>query len=144
MSEVKRFSLVKPTDQTPFHIDFSWWQSNESDWHVHLRSLLCETHQEMFANWQNDQLIDWVDPETAEVRPMDGLQHMLLSHCSHQPGFITDHTALVDGVFRVLLANGNAPMNSQQLAQHLGKSADTILRTISGPRVYKGIRPVQG
>jgi hypothetical protein len=85
-----------------------------------------------------------VDPETAEVRPMDGLQHMLLSHCSHQPGFITDHTALVDGVFRVLLANGNAPMKSKQLAQHLGKSADTILRTISGPRVYKGIRPVQG
>ena len=69
MTEVKRFSLMKPTVKTPFHIDFDWWQQNENDWHVHLSSLLCEVHQKMFADWNNDQFIDWVDPETAEVHP---------------------------------------------------------------------------
>ena len=39
MAVVKRFSLVKPTLQTPFHIDFRWWKQNERDWHVFLRSL---------------------------------------------------------------------------------------------------------
>ena len=37
MAEVKRFSLVKPTVDTPFHIDFAWWKKNERDWHVYLR-----------------------------------------------------------------------------------------------------------
>ena len=141
MTEVKRFSLVKPSVQTPFHIDFDWWQQNENDWHVHLRSTLCETHQAAFSNWDNNQSIDWVDPETAEVRPMDGLQQTLMAHCAKEPEFLTDHTTLVDGVFRILLANGNAPQSSMQLGEQLGKSPEVILKTISGPRVYKGIRP---
>ena len=27
--EDKRFSLVKPTVNTPFHIDFEWWRQND-------------------------------------------------------------------------------------------------------------------
>ena len=142
MTEIKRFSLVKPTVQTPFHIDFDWWQQNENDWHVHLRSVLCEMHQQAFSNWETNQYIDWVDPETAEVRTLDGLQQTLIAHCARQEEFITTHTTLVDGVFRALLAHGNSPLTSMQLGEILGKTPEIILKTISGPRVYKGIRPV--
>ena len=38
MSEVKKFSLIKPTLQTPFHIDFDWWRANDTNWHVALRA----------------------------------------------------------------------------------------------------------
>ena len=38
-------SLLKPGIQTPFHIDFAWWEQNDRDWHVYLRSLLCAEHQ---------------------------------------------------------------------------------------------------
>ena len=135
-------SLVKPTLQTRYRIDFDWWQKNENDWHVHLTGLLCPEHREMFAGVQPGELVDFVDPESAEVRPMDGVQHILLSHCARQPEFVTGQTALVEAVFRTFLANGNSPLTAQELAERLGRPANTILVTLSGMRVYKGIRPM--
>ncbi len=135
-------SLVKPTINTHYHVDFEWWQKNENDWHVHLSSLLCDEHKAIFATLEGGELIDFVDPETAEVRPMDGIQQSILSHCALQPGFVTGQTALVEAVFRTFLANGNSPLSSQQLAERLGRPANTILVTLSGVRVYRGIRPI--
>jgi len=51
---------------------------------------------------------------------------------------------LVDSVFRVLLSNGNQPMTAEELGSRLNRPAQTILRTLSGVRVYKGIRPILG
>lgn len=144
MPEGKRISLVKPTVSTPFHIDFDWWQKNERDWHVYLRSLLCPEHQEAFANVEEGQMIDWVDPQTAEVKPVEGVQNTLMSHCVKQPDFLTDQTALVEAVFRLFLTNGNIPMSSDELGSRLNRPPVTILRTLAGARVYKGIRPVSG
>jgi hypothetical protein len=135
-------SLVKPTLQTHYHIDFAWWQKNENDWHVHLTSLLCPEHKEMFAKVQGSDLIDFIDPETAEVRPMDGLQQIILTHCARQPEFVTGQTAMVEAVFRTFLSNGNSPLSPTELSERLGRPANTILITLSGPRVYKGIRPI--
>lgn len=141
MVEVKRQSLIKPRLDTPFHIDFAWWQKNDRDWHVYLRSFLCPEHQETYAQMDINEKVDWIDPETAEVQSVDGLQHVLITHCAKQPSFITQHTSLVDSIFRTFLANGNAPLTAEELSLHLGRDAQTILRTISAKRVYKGIRP---
>jgi len=141
MTEAKRFSLVKPTVDTPFHVDFDWWKKNERDWHVYLRSLLCAEHQEAFSNIEEGETIDWVDPVTAEVKPVEGVQNALMTHCVRQPDFLTVQTALVEAVFRLFLANGNMPMSSKELGARLSRPADTILRTLAGARVYKGIRP---
>jgi hypothetical protein len=135
-------SLVKPSLHTPYHIDFEWWQKNENDWYVHLTGLLCPEHREMFASLPAGELVDFVDPETAEVRPMDGVQQIILTHCARQPEFVTGQTALVEAVFRTFLANGNSPLTTQELAERLGRPANTILVTLSGMRVYKGIRPM--
>jgi hypothetical protein len=141
MVEGKRFSLVKPTVNTPFHVDFEWWKKNERDWHVYLRSLLCADHQEIFANVEEGEMIDWVDPATAEVKPVDGIQNALMTHCVKQPDFLTAQTAMVEAVFRLFLTNGNIPMTSQELGKRLNRPPETILRTLAGPRVYKGLRP---
>lgn len=141
MADAKRFSLVKPTLQTKFHIDFEWWQSQDRDWRVHLRNLLCPEHQDAFAHLPEDVKVDWVDPETAEVQQVDGLQHILISHCAKRSDFITEHTTMVEAVFRYFLSNGNIPMSAQELSSLLSRPSNTILRTLSGPRVYKGLRP---
>ena len=141
MEVKKRSSLVKPSINTPFHVDFEWWKKNERDWHVYLRSLLCAEHQETFANVEQGQTIDWVDPDTAEVKPVEGVQNALMTHCVKQPDFLTQQTALVEAVFRLFLSNGNVPMSSSDLSARLQRPAQTILRTLAGPRVYKGIRP---
>jgi hypothetical protein len=139
--EVKRYSLVKPTLQTKFHIDFDWWSQSDRNWRVFLQSLLCPEHQQSYAQTDTEEMIDWVDPDTAEIQNVDGLRHILITHCAKQKGFITDRTTLVDAVFRLFLANGNTPLSSIELADRLGRSPDTIMRTLSGVRVYRGIRP---
>lgn len=142
MAEVKRISLVKPTLHTRYHIDFDWWKQNDRDWRVYLQSYLCPEHQEAFSSYDSEAQVDWVDPETAEVQQVDGLQNILINHCARQEGFIDPHTALVDAVFRLFLANGNVPLTPVEMAEQLGgRQPETLLRTLSGPRVYKGIRP---
>ncbi|MEJ5200911.1 MAG: hypothetical protein WHV66_01650 [Anaerolineales bacterium] len=141
MPDIKHFSIVKPNLSTPFHIDFEWWRQHDNNWRIYLHSCLCEEHQAAFSDINQNSFIDWVDPQTAEVKPIDGLQNILVNHCAKQPGFVTSNTTLVDAVFRVFLANGNTPLSPIQLAQQTGKPAETILRTLSGPTVYKGIRP---
>jgi len=139
--EGKRVSLAKPGLQTPFHIDFNWWAKNDRDWRVYLRSNLCREHQIAFEQVDIEDKIDWVDPETAEVQRVDGLQNILITHCAKQPGFITEYSTLVDASFRLFLANGNTPMSVMELGERLGRPAETILRTLTGGRVYKGMRP---
>lgn len=140
VNEVKRMSLIKPTLQTCFHIDFDWWQKNDRDWHVYLRNYLCQEHQDVFAKVEETAQVDWVDVETAEVQQVDGLQHTLITHCAKQEGFITQQSILTDALFRIFLSNGNQPLTSVELGQILGRPALVILKTLSGPRVFQGIR----
>ena len=88
-------------------------------------------------------MIDWIDPQTAEVKPVDGVQHALMTHCALLPEFSDARTAMVEAVFRIFLVNGNVPMSAEDLGKRLGRPADTILRTLAGPRVYRGLRPYQ-
>jgi hypothetical protein len=139
--ELKRVSLVKPTVHNRFHIDFGWWQQHDRDWRVYLRGFLCTEHQETYADVDVFEQVDWVDPETAEVQRVDGLQNILITHCARQSSFINQQATLVDSVFRIFLANGNIPLTPEELSLQLGKDPNTILRTLTGLRVYKGLRP---
>ncbi|MCX6054584.1 MAG: hypothetical protein NTZ74_06690 [Chloroflexi bacterium] len=141
MTEQKHFSVIRPTVETPYHIDFDWWKEHDSNWHVFLFSCLCPEHQAAFQHEPVETKIDWVDPFSGEVREVDGLQTTLMNHCVLEPGFLTANTAMIDAIFRVFLSNGNHPMCPLELSDKIGKSADIILRTLSGLQVYKGIRP---
>jgi len=132
---------VLPAD-IKYHIDYDWWNSANRDLRVYLRSHLCAEHQKVFSTYTGRDVVDWIDPRTAEVRQVDGLEHTLHSHCSLQPDYISPRTSLVDAVFRVFLANGNSPLTAEELAGQVGRPADTIQRTLSGGRIYKGICPV--
>jgi hypothetical protein len=136
--------LIKPTLKTKFHIDFDWWERESREFRVYLTSHLCPEHQEAYADYAGEDVIDVVDVETGEVRQEDGVQHTLRTHCSQLPDFITSHTSLVDAVFRVFIANGNQPLSPEELAERIKRpgQANMILRTLSGARVYKGLRPV--
>ncbi len=133
--------LVRPTVDTKFHIDSAWWARADREMEVYLLGQLCPEHQAAFADMDSRAMIDVVDPDTGEVRQMPGIQHTLISHCAKQPDYLTPQTSLVNAVFRLFLANGNTPLSPAEMQERLGKPAPTILRTLSSPRVYKGIRP---
>jgi hypothetical protein len=133
--------LLRPTLDTKFHIDYDWWDREDRDLEIYLRSHLCSEHKETFADLDASALVDNVDPDTAEVTRVPGIQNILITHCAQQPDYITRQTSLVNAVFRVFLANGNSPLTAQEIAERLGRQPYLVLRTFSSSRVYKGIRP---
>lgn len=143
-SDSKLSRFVRTTEDTKFHIDYEWWERADRDLDVYLRSHLCPEHQAAFADVDADTLVDTVHPETAEVTRVLGIQHTLITHCALQEDYLTPQTTLVNAVFRVFLSNGNVPLSPVELGERLNKPARMILRTLSGQRVYKGIRPYLG
>lgn len=135
-------NLVRPTLDTLFHIDYGWWESAGRDLDLYMSQHLCDEHRaELGDHPDKSTRLDWVDPATGQVLRVDKVQYTLLTHCSLQPDYVTERTSLVDGVFRALLAVGNRPMTPVELAERTSRSADTILRTLSGDEVYRGLRP---
>jgi hypothetical protein len=134
--------LVRPTLSTKFHIDYEWWKRQDRELRVYLRSHLCPEHKAIFAGAEGVGTTDWIDADTAEVQRVDGVQQALRVHCATLPGYLTEHTSLVDAVFRVFLANGNHPLSPVELGERIKRPAATILRTLAGQRVYKGLRPI--
>jgi hypothetical protein len=134
---------VKPTLDTKFHIDYEWWNREGQELRVYLLSHLAPEQRAFFNEHRNTEEIDWVDPATAEVRKIDALQRAL-HEASQKSDFITSHTSLVDAVFRVFLANNNTPLSPVELGERIGRPPITILRTLAGTTVYKGLRPAIG
>ena len=141
MQSAKPSALVKPTLDTRYHIDYSWWdRAAGEDLRTYLLSHLSPEQRERLSQSGQNRQVDYIDPETGEVTQLDELQ-MTLRAAAQEPDFINPHTSIVDSIFRVFLANGNKPLNSPQIAEYVGRPASLVLKTLSGARVYKGIRP---
>lgn len=134
-------SVVKPSLNTKFHIDYEWWEkSSPDDLRVYLRSHLPQHQQDRINPTAEAHMVDFVDPNTGEVLKIDELR-LAIKLAAEAPDFINEHISLVDSVFRVFLKNNNIPLSPKQLAELTGRPAETILKTLSGKRIYQGIRP---
>ncbi|PJF40637.1 MAG: hypothetical protein D6737_00720 [Chloroflexi bacterium] len=138
----KPSKLIKPSLETQFHIDYTWWERSQEDLSIYLLSHLPPEQRDQLSGYDSSKLIDYVDPETGEVHQLDNLGYAIRMIIQNSE-FINEHTALVDAIFRVFLVNGNKPLTPNELGEYLGKPASTILKTLSGGRVYKGLRPVK-
>jgi hypothetical protein len=138
----KPSALVKPTLDTRYRVDYSWWDRTGEDLRVYLLSHLLPEQRERLSQTTENRVVDFIDPETGEVTQLDELG-LAIQLAAKDPNFINPHTSLVDSIFRVFLANGNEPLSPRELEERTGRSASTILKTLSGGRIYKGIRPVQ-
>jgi len=134
-------SIVKPTLQTPFYIDFDWWGKSERNWKVILISYLSPEHQQALAEMGELESFDVIDPKTAEVRQVDALQYLLMTHYAKRPEFLTESSSLVEEIFRLLLANGNTPMSPLEMAEKINRPPQLILQILSGRQFYRGVRP---
>jgi hypothetical protein len=133
---------IKPGLDTPFQIDYDWWSREDRDLRRYLISHLPPEKQAQFQNAPVAE-VDWVDPDTAEVRRLDSLQ-LALQEAANQDEFIGAGHSLVDAVFRVFLANGNQPQSPNELGEITRRRPETILRTLGGLQVYNGLRPYNG
>jgi len=121
-------------------VDYSWWDESNLDLKTYLFNRLnIGEDVELDTNVEE---IDLVDASTGEVRRVDGFQYMIQSYFNQLPEDFMARTSLVDAAFCLLLANANQPMTGRELAERLQRPIDVVIRTLSGPRIYQGIRPV--
>lgn len=138
--KVKAPVLKRATEDTRFYIDYDWWERSNLDLKTYLYSRL-ELDDDLQLDANMDK-VDLVDDETAEVRQVDGFQYVLQTYFSQLPQDFSARTSMVDAVFCVLLANANQPMTAREIAGRLQRQPEVILRTLGGPQVYQGIRPL--
>jgi hypothetical protein len=137
----KPSALVKPTLDTKYHIDYPWWEKNtEEDLNTYILSHLLPEQREKLAQTAKSVTMDFIDPATGEVMEVDELG-LAIQIAARDPSFINQQTPLIDSIFRVFLTNGNQPLSANELAERTNRPAATILKTIGGTRIYKGIRP---
>ena len=134
--------FIKPTLDTPFHIDFEWWQKQGLDFNIELLAHLCPEHRAAYAGQHVGEKIDWIDWKTGEVKQVDGLHYVITTHCSRQPGYLTETSTLLAGLFRVFLSNGNQPLTCKQLGALVKHSPEQVLGVLAGRVVKKGLRPI--
>jgi hypothetical protein len=134
---------LRPTINTKFHIDFSWWDKKNRDIRVFMLEHLCDGCRDDVGSLSEVKLIDMIDPETAEVTRVDAIWEAIRACCGEKPGYISPDTPLLDSIFRLFLANGNRPLSVVELYEHLDRRPpETILRVLTKGRVYLGLRPV--
>lgn len=132
--------LKRPTAETKFSIDYDWWERSDLDLKTYLTTRLSLGEE---VNLDIDVAeVDLIDSVTGEVHRVDGFQYVVQAYFSQLPADFATRTSLVDAVFCILLANANQPMSAQEIADRVERSVDTILRTLAGPKVYQGIRPI--
>jgi len=133
----------RPTVDSQFHIDMTWWRDNDRDIRVYLRELLCDECAPDYTGGNAQKEIDWVDEQTGEVKRVDGLWHASRTCCGLKADYISPSTPVIDAVFRTFVANGNAPLTVNELYEILDRRPPaTLLRILTANRVYMGIKPI--
>lgn len=73
------------------------------------------------------------------------LMAAIKSCCSRAPGFINDRLPILESIFRLFLANGNQPLDLEELGKQLSElrggdqyrtSAETLSRLLKNDRYY--------
>ncbi len=136
----KPSTLVRATQETPFHIDYSWFERSGEDLRREILSQLPHEQRTRITGEDDSQILDYIDPDSGEVFELDEIG-MAIQEAAKDTSFINPHTSVIDSIFRVFLVNGNLALTPNQLAERIGRPAALILKTLNGGRVYKGIRP---
>jgi methyltransferase-like protein len=132
--------LKRATPDTQFYVDYDWWDKSDLDLKTYLLTRL-DIDEDISLESKADE-VDLIDDETGEVTRVDGFQYVIQAYFSQLPEDFVTKTSLVDAVFCVLLANANKPMTVREIAQKVKRAPSTILKTMGGPKIYQGVRPI--
>ena len=125
---------VKPR----WFIDLDWYHQNNSSFSALAQHCLCPKCRER------------LEADKGEI-PAADLLPAIKDCCSKTPGFITDKLPTLESAFRLFLANGNQPLDLEELGRQLSewRGGDTyrtsveILSRLLNSDQYYGLRQVQ-
>jgi hypothetical protein len=134
--------LFRPTENTPFHIDYSWFEKNGQDVNVLIYKCLTPEQQERLASVPADEALDFVDEDTGEVRRVTRAMQIIRTERADDPTFVSSRLPVAESVFRIFLLNDNQPLTPIELATRIGRKPSEIVAQLGGRAVYNGIRPI--
>jgi len=119
-------------------IDFDWYQQSNRSLSFLVRNYLCPMCRERLKSGG------------AEISASN-LLSTIKDCCSKTPGFITSRLPILESIFRLFLANGNQPLDLQELGKKLSEqlegdtrrtSTEVLSRLLKHDRYY-GLREVK-
>ena len=130
--------IITTEEASPrWFLDFDWYQQNNRSLLALTRHCLCHKCRERFGA---DEAGVSASKLLATIRDC----------CSQDPGFITSRLPILESVFRLILANGNQPLDIEELGNQLRErlggdtyrtSPEILSRLLSNDRYY-GLRQV--
>lgn len=132
--------LFRPTENTKFHIDYTWFERNRQDVKVLIYKCLTPEQQERLGAPGESEAYDYVNEMTGEVERVDRMIHILRTENAADPNFITPRTPVFEAAFRTFLVNHNQPMTVAELSEKIRRKPTDVLAQLSGRTVYNGIR----
>jgi len=128
---------------TPFHINFKWWEQHGRNLGRLLAEILGEDEEGAADATEATGPVDYIDPETGEVFGMNPLWVQVLIQRAHKPGYISPSTPLTSAVVRALVENMNRPMSARDLHRRINRSnPQTLLRVLRTARAQYGVSPL--
>jgi hypothetical protein len=128
----------KVAAQTKSHwfIDLDWYQQSNRSFLTLAQHCLCSKCKERLKE--------------GEISPED-LFSAVKDCCSQAEGFISDGLPVMEGIFRLFLANGNQPLDLEELGEKLRElrgegvypTSPAVLSRILESDCYYGLRLVQ-
>lgn len=118
-------------------IDLDWLEQNNRSFFILAQSGLCPECRERLEEGKE------------EISAADLLSN-IRDCCSRTPGFITERLPILESVFRLFLANGNQPLDLEELGKQLVErqggdtqrtSVEVLPRLLRDERYY-GLRQV--
>jgi hypothetical protein len=113
-------------------IDLDWYQSSGRSFSAMAERCLCDNCRKKLKE------------EEGEI-PADKLLAAIKDCCSKQPDFITGELPVLESIFRILLANGNQPLDMGELGKQLSEwrggypdssSGEKLSRLLTSDRYY--------
>jgi len=128
------------TDQARprWFIDLDWYPPNNRSFFALAQGCLCPKCRERLK------------VEEGEISAAD-LSSNIRDCCSNAPDFITAELPILESIFRLFLANGNQPLDLEELGQQLGErrggdayrtSIEVLSRLLKSDQYY-GLREAQ-
>ncbi len=93
-----KFKLRRPTNETLFHVDWSWFERNNLDPQSVIRNQLTESCRQRYEGREVAE-VDHIDPVTGEVFRLDNLREAILAECQWEDDYLSRDLPLGTGHF---------------------------------------------
>jgi len=128
--------IITDQPEPRWFIDLDWYQQNNRSFWALAQNCLCPKCREQL--------------KAGEVSAVD-LLSTIRDCCSKTPDFINGRSSILESIFRLFLANGNQPLEVEELGKQLNEwrggdtyrtSAEILSRLLSTDQHY-GLRQIQ-